>query len=393
MKTKLIIFGITGDLSQRKLLPALRHIIATGEAIEVIGVSRRQVQPLEIVGEALADQTKIFTMDLADASDYDRLRSFVALNDDEQALVYLSVPPSAAADIVDFLGAAGFNSPNTKLLFEKPFGFDLASAQDFLTRTARYYKEEQLYRIDHYAAKEVAQQLRRLRADASHHHHTWSNKTIAAIEIVASEVIGVEDRAIFYEQTGALRDFIQGHLLQLLALVIMEGSDNTPLSTRRLYALEHIEPADPRLAIRAQYDGYDDEVHNPGSRTETFAQVHLQSNDPHWSGVSMVLTTGKSLDVKRSALIIHYRDGAQEVFDESVAQASKDQPLDAYERVLIEAIKGDKTVFTTGQEVLRAWEIVAPLQEAWQMDNGPLLRYAPGSSVDDVGALASNKQH
>jgi len=394
MKTKLVIFGITGDLSRRKLLPALQHIVESKEFndLSIIGVSRREVDVAELIEGAtgstdLVDLTNVFTMDLATASDYVRLKDHLALADDEQALIYLSVPPNAAADIVDFLGEAGLNTPRVKILFEKPFGFDLASAQDFIERTSRYFDDKQLYRIDHYMAKEVAAEVIRMRSNADSRHQQWSSEAVASVSIVASETIGIEDRAIFYEQTGALRDFIQGHLMQLLSLVLMDlrapfTIDN--LAERRLEALKAISPADPQEVIRAQYEDYQTEVQNPGSLTETFVSVALHSNDPRWVGVPLRLTTGKNLDKKRSAIRIEYKDGSFDEFDEATIAAVNTHFSDAYERVLVEAIRGRKYIFTTGPEVIRSWEIVAPVQRAWSMDDTPLIQYAPGTSVDDL---------
>jgi len=392
MKTKLVIFGITGDLSRRKLLPVLREVVETGEydELSIIGVSRREVDVPALLKEAgasvLGARTSIFTMDLAEAGDYIRLKDSLALSDDEQALIYLSVPPSAAADIVDFLGEAGLNDSNVKILFEKPFGFDLASAHDFVDRSSRYFKESQLYRIDHYMAKEIAQEIVRLRSNAENKHHGWNNESVQSIEVVASETLGVEDRAVFYEQTGAMRDFIQGHLLQLLSLVLMDiphGFSLEYLPEQRLNALKQLEPANPELAKRAQYEGYQEAVQNLGSVTETFAQLELRSNDPRWQGVPLFVTTGKKLDVKRSYIRVIYKDGTEDIFEEGTNPTEARLP-DAYERVLIEAINGRKNIFTTGPEVIRSWEIVAPVQSHWSMDNTALSQYTPGSPITDI---------
>lgn len=391
MKTKLVIFGITGDLSHRKLLPALSEIAATGEYddVSIVGVSRREVDVAEMLSsvgaEVLIDRTTVYTMDLADASAYEGLRDSLELTDDEQALIYLSVPPSASADIVDFLGQAGLNTPNVKILFEKPFGFDLASAQDFITRTAEHFKEEQLYRIDHYMAKEVAQELVRLRSNAENKHHHWSNESVASIEVVASEKIGVEDRAVFYEQTGALRDFVQGHLMQLLSLVLMDvprGFSLDYLPEQRLRALESIELAETP-AVRAQYEGYQEAVGNIGSLTETFASIALTSTDERWQGVPLTLTTGKALSEKRTYVKVTYTDRTEDILEEGEIKSESRLP-DAYERVLIEAVHGRKSIFTTGPEVLRSWEILAPVQESWDMNNAPLKHYSQGSAISEV---------
>lgn len=390
MKTKLVIFGITGDLSHRKLLPALDEIIRGGEYddLSIVGVSRREVDIATLLENqpGLIPRTTIFTMDLAEPSNYRLLADFLDLRPDEQALIYLAVPPGAAADIVDFLGQATLNSPNVKLLFEKPFGFDLASAKDFIERTSRYYREDQLYRIDHYMAKEVAREIINLRSNAANHHHNWSNQSITAIDVVAAETLDVKDRAGFYEQTGALRDFIQGHLMQLVSLVLMdtgEDFDTSKLPERRLRALSQIVTADPSKAARRQYDGYQDDVVNVGSVTETFASVELESKDPKWQDVSIRLITGKRLDDKRTYIDVFYNDGSRDTFEEGKV-AVEGRLQDAYERVLVEAISGRKSIFTTSPEMLRSWEILAELQENWAMDDRPLKVYRAGSSVDEI---------
>jgi glucose-6-phosphate 1-dehydrogenase len=385
MKTQLVIFGITGDLSRRKLLPALESIVKTGEYddVSIIGVSRREVDVAELISNqpALADRTTVFSMDLAVASEYDRLKAYLEEIPADQTLFYLSVPPGASADIVDFLGQAGLNTPSHKILFEKPFGFDLASAEEFIARTARHFNEDQLYRIDHYMAKEIAVEILRLRQDAENHHHYWNNESVKAITVVATETIGIEGRAQFYEQTGALRDFVQGHLMQLLALVLIQNPTPQDVPTQRLSALQQLEPVDPEQATRAQYEGYQAEVENPGSQTETFVAFGLESNDPAWQGVPIRLLTGKALHEKRSYVAVEYTDDTEDVFDEAELVARDGRHLDAYERVLIEAIAGRKDIFTSSPEVIRSWEILAPLQQAWSMDNSPIKHYKAGLDV------------
>ena len=399
MKTTFLIFGITGDLSRRKLLPALQDIVKLpeGNSIEIVGVSRRDVDVGELItsstgGDRLVDKTSIVTMNLAELQDYKDLKANLGLDPNDQLIVYLSVPPSAAADIADFLGQVGLNTPNVKIMFEKPFGFDLESAQDFIQRNGRYFKEAQIYRIDHYMAKEVALELVRLRTDPTTPHHAWSNKDIARIEVVASETIGVEGRADFYEQTGALRDVIQGHLFQLLSLVLMDTGNNfhfDELPGRRLEALRKLEVAHPEASVRAQYEGYEDEVGNAGTRTETYAAVTLESRDSRWSGVDIQVVAGKSLSEKRTAITIFYKDGTRQEFIEGAVRVDSERPKDGYERVILEAMKGEHAIFTTSSEIIRAWEVLAPIQQAWSMEQMPLVMYAPGSSWQTVASTYS----
>lgn len=427
MKTKLLIYGITGDLSTRKLLPALKEIINTGDFddLSIIGVSRRDVNVEELLNSSLgethlADKVSIFSMDLASADDYIRLKDFVALDDSEQLLVYLSVPPQAATDIVDFMGKAGINTPNVKILFEKPFGVDLQSAEDVIARTARYYNEEQLYRIDHFLAKEMAQNIAAFRGGNALFGHIWNNDSIEKIEVVASEKIGIEGRAHFYEQTGALRDIVQGHLMQLLALTLMDIPADfnwDTLPQMRLEALKAIQPADPAIALRAQYEGYQEEVGNPGSQTETFVALKLVSMAPQWQNVPIHLVTGKALNEKTTEVRIYFRKfhdeqsnclilriqpnegieidlftktpGYDRQFEMQKLQFSYPENTrlpDAYEQVIVDAIHSRKSLFTGSDEVLRSWQILQPVQSAWMMDQEPLKSYSQGSRISDIVA-------
>lgn len=425
MKTKLLIFGITGDLSTRKLLPALQAIYATNEFndLSIIGVSRRNVNVAELLHSSLGnaeltDKVSIFSMDLAKADDYTRLREYVALADDEQLIAYLSVPPAAATDIVDLMGQVGLNSPNVKIMFEKPFGMDLLSAQSMIEHTARYYDEAQLYRIDHYLAKEMAQNIVAFRGRNALFANIWNNNFIQAIEVVASEKIGIEGRAQFYEQTGALRDLIQGHLMQLLALTLMDIPHDfawEELPTLRLRALEQLRPVDPAQAFRAQYDGYQDEAGNPGSLTETFVALELQSDQPRWRDVPIRLITGKALAEKTTEIRIHLKKLHEAQSNTIVFRIQPNEGIDielftkqpgydrdfetrhleltfpediklpdAYEQVIVDAIRSRKSLFTSSAEVLRSWEILRPVQAAWSMDNQPLPQYPVGSEPADV---------
>jgi glucose-6-phosphate 1-dehydrogenase len=373
MKTKLVIFGITGDLSTRKLLPALEQIIGTGDFndLMVVGISRRKIDTTDLLGTLpkLQERTSIFTMDLAEPTDYEELKGYLSLNSDEQALIYLAVPPAATLQIINFLAGAGLNTPNIKLLFEKPFGFDLVSAQELISRTKEHFTEDQIYRIDHYMAKEVAMEVIKLRTNAES-RHSWDKLPITAVTIQASETIGVENRASFYEQTGALRDVVQGHLLQLLSLVLMDiPADFTldKLPTYRLAALKDILPADPTYARRAQYDGYQEEVKNIGSMVETFVDLTLRSTDKKWQNVPLRLITGKQLNKKVTSISIEFEDSIVDTFEEH-AMAGAKLP-NAYERVLTDAIAGRKSIFTTSPEILRAWEILQPIQDQWMMED------------------------
>lgn len=430
MKTKLVIFGITGDLAQRKLLPALANIIEAGQAEElsIIGVSRRAVEQFEVLGDhhQLSGTTSLFQMDLDNPDDYAKLRDYIAQKDDEQVLFYLSVPPESASGIVENLGRAGLNGQHNKIMLEKPFGRDTASAQAMIDHTAAYFHESQIYRIDHYLAKEMAQNIVTFRARNAMFAHLWSNQYIERIEVIALESISIEGRAAFYEQTGALRDVLQGHLLQLLALTLLQLPHNEldwdELPAARKAALDAVQPIDPTKTVRAQYDGYKDEVDNPSSLAETFVSVELESTDPAWQGVPLALTTGKALDAKKTEVRVHFRrqnerqsnflifkiqpsegiaidlvtkkpgyDMEVEHQKLSYMYPADERMPDAYEQVLVDAIASRKSLFATSGEVLRAWEIVAPLQEAWAGKDS-IDTYAQGSKAGEIIARVQSNQ-
>lgn len=422
MKTKLLIYGITGDLSQRKLLPALSQLVESGkfENLEIVGVSRRDVDINELLEEVdnLKGHVKIFTMNLAKSDDYVQLKDYLALGSDEQLLAYLAVPPSAATQIVDFMGVASLNGSNVKVLFEKPFGVDLVSAQEFIARTARYFDEEQLYRIDHYLAKEMAQNIVAFRGGNALFSTIWNNNFIESIEIVASEKIGIEGRGKFYEQTGALRDVVQGHLMQLLALTLMDipnDFDWQQLPELRYKALMQLEPARVENAFRAQYKGYQEEVGNPGSQTETFVRLELKSTQPRWIDVPIRLVTGKALAKKTTEVRVHLKKLHEAQSNTIIFRIQPNEGIDielftkkpgyerefetrhlaltfpedtsfpdAYEQVLVDAIRSEKSLFASSDEVIRSWKILAPLQRAWGMNNTPLLQYVVGTNESDI---------
>lgn len=417
MKTKLLIFGISGDLSRRKLLPALASIISTGEfsELEIIGVSRRELSTSEVFGDSLQACSSLFPMNLSHLDDYARLKDHLNLEADTQVIIYLSVPPSATHQIIELLGKAGFTAPGqVKLLLEKPFGVDYDSAVEMNERISRYFNEEQVYRIDHYLAKEMAQNIVAVRGGNALFSHMWNGTFIEKIEIEASETLGIEGRAGFYEQTGALRDVVQGHLMQLLSLVVMDIPSQLNWNTLpelREKALKLVQSANPQLAKRAQYKGYQEEVGNPGSLVETFVSLHLFSSAPQWKDVSFILTTGKAMPKKTTEIRVHFRkiheaqgnmltlriqpnEGIEMEFFtkrpgyEHTMEAQKmvfSYPEnmilpDAYEQVLVDAIRSRKSLFASSGEVLESWRILQPLLSTWEMDQQPLSLYENGLS-------------
>lgn len=405
------------------MLPALAQITSTGDFddLSVIGVSRHEFDVASLLPSAASDllsrRITSFTMDVARIEEYVRLKEYIALGDDEQLLIYLSVPPAASAQIVELLGQAGLNGPNTKLLLEKPFGVNLSSAQDMINHVARYYDESQVYRIDHYLAKEMTQNIVAFRGGNALFSYVWNNQAIEKIEVIALESIGIEGRTDFYEPTGALRDVLQGHLMQLLAITLMDVPyqfDWNGVAELREEALNAIVPATPDKAVRAQYETYRSEVGNETSMTETFASVQLESNDPQWQGVPLILATGKSMARKATEVRIHFKKSHEaqtnclifriqphesveiEVFTKKPGYERdlQTQTLsfmypentvlpEAYEQVIVDAIRSHKSLFASSDEVLRSWEILQPVQEAWARSDD-IQSYTIGTDLYDL---------
>lgn len=452
--TALVIFGITGDLARRKLIPALYHL-AEGNLLpddfHIVGVTRQQITAEELFGSLekfvpnpspqtvgwLITHTSVFTMDLLNQEDYIRLKTTLdeletTIGIPMQRVIYLSIPAQSYAPIVKLLGSSGTHNKSAmgapcRLLVEKPFGFDLTSATELIKTLSEHFTEDQLYRIDHYLAKETAQNILAFRFDNPLFKPLWDSKHIRQVTITAHEKIGIEGRIAFYEQTGALRDLIQSHLLQLLALVLMdEPHSRTPaeLHEKKLKLLESIEPIAPNKvateAIRGQYIGYKQEVQNELSLTETFAAIRLHIPTPKWKNTTILLTTGKALNEKTIEVQVIFSGEANETneltfrlqpnegvtlqllakrpgYERALQTVTMDftykhafegtvQP-DAYERVLLDALLGDQTLFTTSKEVLASWRIITAVLEEWAKNNNGLKEYTAGSLGPDIQSL------
>jgi len=447
----IVIFGVTGDLVERKLFPALIDLVKADlldTKTMVVGITRQNISAKKMLDKLIADNPLlnkqaidvlrdkfiVQSMDVTNGSDYDKLLD--TLNKIEERvgtcmnrLYYLSIPPQVFGPIVRFLGQHGLNKScrhgkaKTRLLVEKPFGFNLKSARELIRDTSRYFSEEQIFRIDHYLAKETVQNILSFRFSNSIFESIWDSKHIRRIEISAIEKIGIENRAIFYEQVGALRDFIQSHLLQLLSVVAMEepsSMTSEAIHSSRLKLLKEVKaPSRLRIseaAYRAQYQTYRSEVNNPKSSTETFAAIRLFISSKRWRKVPIIIKTGKSLDQKNTEVRVIFRqDVGKKIFHNSLTFRiqpnegialelyakkpglnneiepvnmdfsyasyfdSKSQ-TDAYERVLVDVMRGDHTLFATSAEVLQTWRIVEPILQNWSQDNISLPTYKNNST-------------
>lgn len=449
----IVIFGITGDLSRRYLLPSLYHLIKDGllhEKTEILGVTRGTMTAHQLLEEvSLGDDedsavpdpealqkmracTTMFQMDLTSTNDYASLHEKLDAMETETGmcmnrLYYLSIPPQVYMPVIHLLGEQNLNTScqhgkaMTRLLVEKPFGFDLQSADDLIQEISEVFGEEQIFRIDHYLAKETVQNILTFRFQNPIFESLWSQQYINNINISAYEKIGIEGRAAFYEPLGALRDFIQSHLLQILAIVTMDQPellDSEHIHAAKQAALQSIEPvpADKvtERAKRGQYEGYREEVHNPESVTETYAAITVYMNNPRWEGVPIHLSTGKALSERKTEILIGFHgtsgqsnnqlrfriqpnegieldlitkkpgftDEMQTTamdFSYSHDFANHGHP-DAYERVLVDAVRGDHTLFATSEEVLASWRVLQPVLDEWKKRSDDLIFYKPGAT-------------
>lgn len=337
-KTTYIIFGASGDLSRRYLMPAIKNMQNMNYVGTVVPVSRK---------------------------DYGNLRNLIKKSGEK--IFHLAIPPEAVPGVIEII-SNNFGKDSIKIMLEKPFGNDLKSAQSLVQHIDKYFSEDQIYRVDHYLAKESLQKVITER---------WARNNIASIEIIASEKIDIEGRVNFYEQTGALKDFVQSHLIEMVA-VVLAGSFET---ARREVALKNLEiVCDIRkreCVKRGQYEGYTDEVNNPNSTTETFVSINMVSNEPAWRGVSIVLSTGKAFYEKLTQIKIKYKDDSEKIFN------IEHEP-EAYERVIRATISGDHNLFISSDEIIETWRILDAIQKTWEESKDGLIIYKKGSTIEEV---------
>ena len=452
----IVLFGATGDLARRKLWPSLYHLAVAGlmpSEFAIVGAGRAEhsdddlralartaVQefgraPLE--EEAWARFARRLSYTAIDTDGGHRLRA--ALDAAEQRagtslrrLHYLSVPPAAMGPIVRELSRAGL-AADARVVLEKPFGTDLASARALNALLREVFDEDQVFRIDHFLGKEAVQNILALRFANGMWESVWHREHIEHVQIDVPETLGLTTHTAFYEATGAYRDMVVTHLFQVLGFVAMEPP--TALRPRELAAektkvFEALRPLVPGDVVRAQYAGYRDEPGvRPGSQTETLVAARVWVDNWRWAGVPFYLRTGKRMAAGKRFVTIAFRDaptrmfpsgsGAQEAgsshlnFDlgehgsislgfltkspgsrmdvepahltYSFASAPNHaQALEAYERLIHDALIGDHTLFTSAEGIERLWEVSEPLLA----DPPPLRSYAPGSwGPPEVDAL------
>lgn len=446
MAPVIVVFGITGDLSKRKLLPALYHLLSQGllpEDTRIVGISRQPLSVDELLStvelcvlekDNVCDPVGLQRVHAAlqthqlnpeQVDDFHALKqlldSFDTPDAQRQRLLYLSIPAAAYEPVIGNLAAAGLHTPNNRLLLEKPFGYNLASAEELIDLVNQHYEEDQVYRIDHYLTKETAQNMLTFRMHNPIFSPLWNAEHIQRVHILATEALGIEGRANFYEQTGALRDLVQSHLMQLLAITLMDvppsmTSDDVHLSKQHF--LEQLRPASAQRAVRGQYNTYRSEVNNEYSNVETYTRISLEHSAERWQGTEIILETGKGLDRKTTEIIVEFKTpherrrnslifrvqpnegiglelvvkepGLENHMRHTALEFSYDEafkhktPVDAYERVLLDAVRGDQALFASDREVLATWHVLQPLIDAWSASGDGLVSYPVGAAPQTI---------
>ncbi len=434
----LVIFGATGDLARRKILPGLFRRFHAGQipdTARIIGAARTEMSPDAFrasVREALGEfgpKSKEADIDAflrhidylqVDARGEDGWQALgPMLRDEAVRAFYFSVGPGLFGDIAERLHHHGLVSPECRVVVEKPFGHDLDSARALNRVLAEHFVEDQIYRIDHYLGKETVQNLMAVRFGNMLFEPLWNAQYVDHIQITVAETVGVGGRGGYYDQSGAMRDMVQNHLMQLLCLIAMEpparfGPD--AVRDEKLKVIRALEPVDYHHIVRGQYSatetsqGYRADVDNPRSTTESFVALKAHVSNWRWAGTPFYLRTGKRLRARCSEIAVVFKDTPHSIFGEEAGRHRNvlairlqpnegitldvtikepgpggmrlvDVPLDmtfaealgpeagdvpdAYERLIMDVIRGNQTLFMRGDEVEAAWAWTDPIINGW----------------------------
>jgi glucose-6-phosphate 1-dehydrogenase len=457
----LAIFGASGDLTRRKIFPALYALAIRDllpEGVAVLGIARTEQSTEEFVAQMeasvrefgrdefraetwdeLARRTRYVSTEIADEQGEDLVATTLTELDEEfgtrgNRVYYLAVPPEAMPKLVEELGERRATSGWTRLIIEKPFGHDLASARELNELLARDFTEDEVFRIDHYLGKDTVQNLLALRFANGIFEPVWSRQFIDHVQITVAESMGIERRAAYYERAGAVRDVFQNHLLQLLALTAMEPPiDFTAEAVRneKLKVLKAMPTPGPRAVVRGQYGpgfiegepvrGYREEDGvDPNSETETFVAARLKVDNWRWADTPFFVRVGKRLPRRETTIAIQFKRVPHTLFEDATElrpnllvvhiQPNEGVSLaigakvpgwgmkvrtvhmdflyggtfrtglpEAYERLILDAMLGDATLFTRSDEIEEQWALVDAIVAAWRRDKPSFPNYPAGT--------------
>jgi len=472
--SEIVIFGALGDLSRRKLLPALYQLEVCGlinEKSRIVGVARQEHDLEEFKAIVLDNLTNFikedldekilarFTarlvyqqLDFKEASSFNLLAETLAEGNSTR-VYYFSTPPAIYGDICKGLNSAQLICDNDRVVMEKPIGHSLDSSIEINNQVSEFFKESQTYRIDHYLGKETVLNLLVLRFANSLFTTNWDRNSIDHVQITVAESVGIEGRWGFYDEAGQMRDMVQNHLLQILSLLAMEPPADLSADSVRAEKLKVVKALQPinrdnikDKTVRGQYsDGYLKGVSVPGylnevgantnSNTETFVAIKAEIDNWRWKGVPFYLRTGKRMTKKHSEIVIHFKEQPHNIFKDSysdlpankltirlqpdegvelqmmnkipgIASQMKIQEnkldlsfsetyndervVDAYERLMLEVLNGNQSLFVSRDEVEAAWVWADSIIEAWQSTNEAPKPYAAGSwgPVSSISLIA-----
>lgn len=458
----LVVFGATGDLAQRKILPALFRRYCAGQipaGTRIIGAARSQLSDAQyraVLQDAVHDSLGDKTLNPEDLKGFLQIVTYIALDAigetgwellsnalqgavaDRVQVYYFSVGPALFGPLAERLHSYGLTNAATRIVVEKPFGHDLTSARDLNRTLASHFDEGQIYRIDHYLGKETVQNLMAVRFGNMLFEPLWNSQYVDHIQITVAETVGVTGREDYYDRSGAMRDMMQNHLMQLLCLIAMEPPakfDPDAVRDEKLKVIRALDPVEPYHIVRGQYTSADSDtmadvnyrktVCDDRSRTESYVAFKAHISNWRWAGTPFYLRTGKRLKARSSVINVLFKDAPHSIFGEEAGRHANHlkirlqpnegitlsvtikepgpggmrlmdvpldmsfaealgpkggDPADAYERLIMDVVRGNQTLFMRGDEVEAAWAWTDPIIAGWQARGDVPKPYESGSA-------------